>query len=58
MARITTYHVTGMTCQHCVRAGHRELAKRAACPWRRLTWFRVGSPWSTVVSDVSLDGRW
>ena len=54
MARITTYHVTGMTCQHCVRAVTGELAKQGGVSLVEADLVPGGESLVTVVSDVSL----
>jgi len=54
MATTMTYHVTGMTCQHCVRAVTGELARLSGVSSVETDLVMGGESLLTVVSDAPL----
>jgi copper chaperone len=54
MATTMTYHVTGMTCQHCVRAVTAELAQLSGVSSVEADLVAGGESLLTVVSDAPL----
>ncbi len=50
----TTYHVTGMTCEHCVRAVTGELAALSGVSRVEVDLIPGGESLVTVVSDAPL----
>ena len=55
MAATTTYHVTGMTCHHCVNAVTSELAALGGVSSVLVDLAPGGESLVTVVSDAPLD---